>query len=325
MTVGDHPTRGQGSSGVAPRISMRDAFGRALVAVGLADEKVVVLDADVAHPARAHLFQARFPDRFFQVGIAEANMVGIAAGLAATGFTPFAVTFAAFMSRRACDQVSISVAYPRLNVKLIGAYAGLSTPATGASHQSVDDVAIMRALPNMVVTEPADPIQLERLMMAAASRAGPCYLRIVRDEVPTVTPPGEELSLDKGLLLREGGEVTLVGLGAMASSCLAAARLLEDRGIDARVINIHTVKPIDVDIIVRAAKETKGIVTVENHSVIGGLGGAVAELVAREHPARMRMVGIQDRFGTSGQPEDLLRKYGLLPEDIVRAAVGLLA
>lgn len=308
------------------RYSMRDAFGRALVELGKVNDDVVVLDADVAHPTRSQHFGEEFPERFFQIGVAEANMIGVAAGLATLGYIPFAVTFAAFVSRRACDQVALSVAYPRLNVKIVGAYAGLSSYSTGATHQSLGDLAIMRSMPNMVVVEPADALQLERLMVQIALYDGPVYLRLVRDDLPLVCPDGESLSLGRGITLRHGKDVTLVGSGSTVCSCLEAARALVSNGIDARVLGIHTIKPIDKELVLLAAAETKAVVTVENHSVIGGLGSAVADVLAEACLAPMRMIGVKDRFGTCGMPSDLIEEYGLTPARVVEAveqALGL--
>ncbi|MCL5071931.1 MAG: transketolase family protein [Actinobacteria bacterium] len=302
---------------------MRDAFGKALVKAGKSIKKIVVLDADVAHPTRAHYFKEEFPDRFFQIGVAESNMICIAAGLATLGFVPFAVSFAAFASRRAYDQVNMAVAYPCLNVKIVGAYAGLSSYSTGASHQSVNDIAIMRAIPNMIVVEPADAIQLEKLLLDISLHKGPCYFRIMRDDVPSIFSNDQKFSLGKGIVLKDGEDITLIGLGTMAVSCLDAASVLQRKGINARVISIHTVKPIDKELILKAAKETKAIVTVENHSIIGGLGSAVADLLVNNDPVRMSMVGIKDLFGRCGMPEDLLERYELTSSNIVENAIAV--
>jgi transketolase len=306
------------------RYSLRDAFGAALVKAGGSSSEVVVLDADVAHPTRAYQFRDMFPHRFFQMGIAEANMIGVAAGLATLGLIPFAITFAAFVSRRACDQVYISVAYPRLNVKIVGAYAGLSSYSTGATHQSMMDMAIMRAIPGMTVVEPADPLQLEQLMDEIVSHDGPCYLRIMRDDVPLLSAGAGTYTLGRGEMLRAGTDVTIVALGTMASHCLDAADLLAREGVSARVLNIHTLKPLDGEILVEAASATGRIVTVENHSIIGGLGSAVAEELAERQPCLMKRVGIRDAFGRCGMPRDLMAAFGMTPPDIAKAAFSLL-
>jgi len=305
-------------------VSMRDAFGQELVNLGRKDKRVVVLDADVAHPTRAYRFKEEFPERFLYIGVAEANMMGIAAGLALMGFVPFANTFAVFASKRAYDQVSISIAYPKLNVKIVGAYAGLTTENTGATHQSVEDVAIMRAMPNMMVVEPADTFEVRELLSAIVQYEGPVYFRIIRNEVPRVFPESHTLSLGKGAVLREGGDATIVGAGLMVSLCLKAAEILAKEGINCRVISIHCIKPIDEELIIRAAKETGAIVTAENHGIIGGLGGAVAEVLVENAPVPMERVGIGDAFGRSGVLVDLLKKYGMTCKDIcvaVRKAV----
>ena len=259
--------------------SLRDAFGEALLELGKENENIVVLDADVAHPTRASYFEEEYPQRFFQVGVAEQNLMGIAAGLATVDLIPFATTFAVFATKKACDQVSISIAYPRLNVKVVGTYSGLTTPNTGATHQSVEDIAIMRAMPNIVVVVPADVIELKGAMKAITDYDGPVYLRIARSEVPTIFKDDYQFQLGKAITLKEGGDVTLIGTGVMTARCLEASKILAQDKIDARVINIHTIKPIDKEVIINAAKETGAMVTAENHSIIGGLGSAVSEVL----------------------------------------------
>jgi transketolase len=304
--------------------ALRDACGQALVEIGRSNAEVVVLASDVAHPTRASLFASAFPERFLNVGVAEQNMMGIAAGLATCGMIPFAVSFASFATKRAHDQVSVSIAYPKLNVKIVGAYSGLTTPNTGASHQATDDIAIMRSMPNMTVIVPADAIEVRKAFIAACQYKGPVYLRVARCESPAVFANDYEFNLGKAVLLRPGVDVTLVGTGIMTSRCLEAAEQLEGMGIGAEVLHIHTLKPIDEHSIAAAASRTGAIVTVENHSVIGGLGGAVAEVLGRTIPTPLEQVGIRDVFGESGKLEDLLVKFGLTPEEIVKACLKVI-
>jgi len=299
---------------------LRDAFGKALVELGDESKNIVVVNADVAHPTRASYFEEKYPKRFFEVGVAEQNLMGVAAGLATVGLVTFAVTFAVFASKKACDQVSISIAYPRLNVKVVGAYAGLTTPNTGATHQSVEDIAIMRAMPHMIVVVPADVIELRGAMKAISKYEGPVYLRIARSEVPTIFKDDYRFQLGKGLTLKEGDDVTLVGTGVMTAKCLEASGILAQEGINARVINIHTIKPIDEKIVIKAAKKTAAIVTAENHGIIGGLGSAVSEVLTDNFPVFLKRVGIKDSFGSSGKMDDLFKKYRLTPTDIANAA-----
>lgn len=301
------------------KIAIRDAFAKALVEAGLDDRRVIVLDADIAAATRTALFAERIPERFVEVGIAEQNMMGMAAGLAACGKIPFAASLAVFSSRRALDQVAISICYPRLNVKIVGAYVGLFTGKTGATHQAFEDVAVMRALPNMVVVEPADAAETERVVRTAVEYDGPMYIRIGRDVYPDVIGAGS-FKLGKAIRLREGGDLTIAAAGATVGTALEAAALLEREGLDARVLNVHTIKPIDVDEIEAAALETRALVTVENHSIIGGLGSAVAEVLCERAPAVLRRVGVRDCFGESGSDDALRRKYGLTAGDVVAAA-----
>lgn len=299
---------------------LRDAFGKALVELGDENEDIVVVDADVAHPTRASYFEQKYPQRFFEIGVAEQNLMGIAAGLATIGLIPFTSIFAVFASKKACDQVSISIAYPRLNVKVVGTYAGLTTPNTGATHQSVEDIAIMRSMPNMIVVVVADAIELRQAMRAISKYDGPVYLRIARSEVPTIFGEDYQFQLGKAITLKEGDDVTLIGTGVMTARCLEASKILAREAIDARVINIHTIKPIDEKVIIKAAKEIGAIVTAENHSIIGGLGSAVSEVLTDNFPVFLKRVGIEDCFGSSGKEDDLFKKYRLTPIDIADAA-----
>jgi len=295
---------------------IREAFGKALVEVGRKNPNIVVLDADLATSTKVIYFAKEFPERFFEMGVSEQNMIGVAAGLARMGKIPFTSTFGVFASKRACDQVSILVAYPHLNVKIIGAYSGILNGNNGATHQALEDVAIMRAMPGMVVIDPADEVETTQAVKAIVEYNGPVYLRLSRDEWPIVSPSNYHFRIGKACIVREGEDVTLIGSGAMVSQCMEAADILAQEGIEAKVINMSTIKPIDVETIIRAAKETKTIVTVENHNIIGGLGSAVAEVLGENYPIVMKRIGIKDVFGECGRNDELLRKYDMSPEYI---------
>ncbi|HSB68674.1 MAG TPA: transketolase C-terminal domain-containing protein [Candidatus Methylomirabilis sp.] len=304
--------------------NIRQLFGEILVEIGRKDPNVVVVDCQTAMPTAASLFAKALPERFIDLGIAEQNAVSFAAGLARMGFVPIVPLFACFSSRRALDQVTIQVAYAGLNVKVCGLYAGLTSPNTGATHQMVSDVAILRALPNMTIVEPADAIELMQALPAVVEHRGPVYFRLVRGDVggscPRVSPDGYEFRLGRAALFREGRDVTLIGSGLMVSRCLAAAETLAKEGISADVVNISTLKPLDTDLIVSCARRTGAVVTAENHTVLGGLGGAVAEVLGDAAPVPFRRVGIQDRFGTSGPLDELFPEYGLTAKAVCEAA-----
>lgn len=305
--------------------SPREAFGHTLVEVARENPNIIVLDADLASSSRVVYFAQEFPERFFQMGVAEQNMMGVAAGMALTGKIPFVSTFAVFASRRACDQVAISVAHCRLNVKIIGAYSGIVSGNNGATHQAMEDVGIMRAIPHMIVVDPADDLEMSQVVRAIVAYDGPVYLRVTRDPWPRVSPEGYQFALGKAVQIREGGDVTLIGSGMMTSQCVEAADILAKSGIVARVLNMPTLKPLDEEAVVRAAEETGGIVAAENHNIYGGLGSAVAEVLAEQSPAPMRRIGIRDCYGECGGNTDLLCKYGMSPQHIAEAALGLLA
>lgn len=307
------------------RIATRVAYGKALVKLGEVNPDVVVLDADLSKSTRTDEFAQRFPERFFEMGIAEADMMGTAAGLAASGKIPFASTFAVFASGRAFDQVRQVIAYPGLNVKIGATHGGITVGEDGASHQSVEDVALMRAIPGMTVIVPADAVQTEKAVFAAARRKGPVYLRLGRSGVPVIYGEGHEFEIGRASLLRDGGDATIVACGVMVSAALEAASELEERGISARVLDMATIKPADEEAVVAAARETGAIVTAEEHSIIGGLGSAVCEITAGKFPVPVERVGIRDVFGQSGTPKELLEEYGLLPGDVVRAAMKAIA
>lgn len=302
-------------------IATRAAYGEALADLGDANPSVVVLDADLSASTRTAEFAKRHPDRFIQMGISEQDMMGTAAGLAASGKIAFASTFAVFASGRAFDQVRNAICYSRLNVKIGATHAGLSVGEDGASHQSIEDIALMRAVPNMTVIVPSDAVQTAWAVNAAAALDGPVYMRLGRAPVPTIYPGGHEFAVGKAQTLRTGNDVTIIACGIMVSQALAASEVLADAGIRARVLDMHTVKPLDADAVLAAAAETGAIVTVEEHSVIGGLGGAVCEAVCELRPAPVVRVGVRDQFGRSGKPDELLAAYGLTAGDIV-AAVG---
>jgi transketolase len=303
----------------------RDAFGRTLVELGYEYPDIVALDADLATSTKMVYFANEFPQRFFQMGVAEQNMVGVAAGLALVGKIPFAGTFGVFASRRACDQVAISVAHSQLNVTLVGAYSGIVSGNNGATHQAVEDVAIMRSIPHMWVVDPGDDLEMAQAVRAIVEHHGPVYLRVTRDPWPRISPEGYRFELGKAVEVRQGSDVTLIGSGMMTSQCVEAVHLLADSGMDARVLHIATIKPIDVEAIVRAAEETGGIVTAENHTIYGGLGSAVAEVLVEHVPACMRRVGIQDSYGECGSNVELLHKYGMSPAHIAAAAMEVLS
>ncbi len=298
------------------KCATRDAYGAALKQLGTRDD-ILVLDADLAKATKTITFKKEFPEKFIDCGIAEGNMMGVAAGLATTGYTVFASSFAMFAAGRAFEQVRNSIAYPNLNVKIGATHAGISVGEDGASHQCCEDIALMRSIPNMVIINPADDIEAIAAVHAAVDHEGPVYMRFGRLAVPRINSEDYKFELGKGVLLKEGKDVTIVASGLMVNEALIAAETLKAEGIDARVINIHTIKPIDKDILVAAAKETGAIVTAEEHSVIGGLGSAVSEALAEEYPVPVVKLGVNDTFGKSGPALELLKIFGLDAENIV--------
>ena len=305
-------------------IAMRDAYGNALAELGAEMHSIVALDADVAGSSKSSIFGAKFPDRFYNVGVSEANMAGMAAGFALKGKIPYIHCFAAFMMLRAGDPIRTLACYQGLNVKLCGTYAGLSDSYDGATHHSVSDISFFRSLPHMTVLSPADAIETRAVVRAAAKIDGPVYMRISRAEVPDVNGQDYKFEFGKGVVLRDGGDVTIIATGYMVSKAIEAAEELKKEGIKARVVNIHTLKPLDHALVAKCAKETGAIVTVEEHNIFGGLGGAISESLALHAPAPLEMVGIQDTFAESGDYEKLLAKYGLCPAricDKVRAVL----
>lgn len=302
---------------MADKIATRDAYGRALAEFGDTYD-FIVMDADLSGATKTNTFAKKFPERFFNCGIAEGNMVTTAAGIATTGKTVFASTFAVFASGRAFEQLRNSVAYPNLNVKIGATHAGISVGEDGASHQAIADMAIMRALPNMVVLNPADATETKFAIKAAIEHQGPVYIRLGRPAVPVIFDEAEyKFELGKGITLAEGDDITIVSTGLMTTEAVKAVEELKNDGINVRLVNIHTIKPIDKDIIIKAAKETGHIITVEEHSVIGGLGGAVAEVLCEECPCKLTRMGLNDVFGQSGKSDELLELYGLTDKHIV--------
>lgn len=305
-------------------IATRDAYGKTLLEMGRENPKVVALDADLSGSTKTALFAKEFPERFFNAGIAEANMVGMAAGLAAGGMIPFASTFAVFAAGRAFEQIRQSLAYPKLNVKVVATHGGITVGEDGGSHQSVEDLAIMRSLPNMTVLCPADGPETAAAIRAAADYQGPVYVRLGRSKVPVVFEQGCDFAIGRGATLRQGTDLTFVTTGLMTAQALEAARILQEEQVSARVVHLGSVKPLDVDLVLRAARETGAVVTAEEHSVIGGLGSAVCEVLAEGHPVPVERVGLRDVFGQSGTPEELLVHYGLTPAHLVEAAERVL-
>lgn len=305
-------------------VSMRESFGKALVRLARANDRIVVLDNDVAPLTGTSFFAEEFPNRFIQAGIAEQNMVGIAAGLSCVGKIPFVASLACFSTKRVYDQISTSVAYPRLNVKIMGCLSGIFTGKTGATHHSIEDISLMRSTPNMVILVPVDAIELEGALDFAVEYSGPVYLRIPGGEYPILLPPLHKFRLGEYPMLREGGDLSILACGIAASMALEAAEGLSEAGIEARVVNISTIKPANDGIILSHARETGAILTVETHSVIGGLGSLVSEILVENHPIPLLRIGIKDTFCESGSNEELCEKYGLSKEAIVAAAKKVL-
>jgi transketolase len=303
-----------------PLTPIRDAFGRALVDLGATNPDVVVLTADLAEAVKVHWFAEAHPRRFFQMGIAESDMIGTAAGLALAGKVPFATTFAVFATSLANQAVRLSVAYNRANVKIAVSHGGLTVGEDGATHQAIEDLALMRVLPGMTIVVPCDAVAARKAVFAVAAHRGPVYLRLGRVPSPILTDDETPFEIGRANVMRAGDDVAIVSIGAVLDLGLRAADELARRGIEARVIDMHTLKPLDVATLDDAAKSCRAIVTVEEHSVIGGLGGAVAEHLARTRPTRVEMVGIRDTFGESGAPDLLLQKYGITVEGVVAAA-----
>lgn len=305
-------------------VAIRDAFGKALLELGKKNKDVVVLDADLASSTRVIYFAKEFPDRFFEMGVAEQNMMGVAAGFASIGKIPFVSTFAVFATKRACDQVTISVAYPNLNIKIIGAYTGIVSGNNGATHQAIEDISIMRAIPNMIIIEPADAEEMRQAVKVIAQHKGPVYIRETRDEWPDIFDKSYKFKIGKAKEVCSGNDATIIACGVMTSQAMEASKMLVKQGIEARVVNMSTIKPIDKDMIIKCAKETGAIVTAENHNIYGGLGSAVSEVLVEEFQAPLLRVGIRDVFGECGSNRDLLKKYNMDSEYIAETVKKVL-
>lgn len=305
--------------------SLRVAYGESLVKLGAENEKVVVLDADLAHATQTCMFQEKYPERFYNMGIAEANMMCAAAGFANTGYIPFASTFALFGAGRAYEQIRNSICYTNANVKFGFSHSGLSVGEDGGSHQSFEDIALMREMPHMTIFVPCDPAETEKAVMAAAKINGPVYIRVARPVCKDITTAETPFIPGKANVMKEGSDVCIISCGLMIPEALKAAEELEKEGIHAAVVNMHTIKPIDKDIILKMNDTCKGIVTIEEHSVIGGLGSAVAEVLAGHSGAKFASLGIQDKFGKSGKPEELFEAYGLTAGHVVKACRNILS
>lgn len=300
-------------------IATREAYGQALVEL-TKNEKVVVLDADLAHATKTIEFKKVCPERFFDMGISEQDMVATAAGFAASGKIPFASSFAIFLAGRAFEQIRNSVCYPKLNVKIAATHAGVTVGEDGGTHQAVEDIALMRSIPNMVVLNPADDVEAKAAIYAATEYYGPVYIRLGRAATPTLHDENYKFEIGKGEVLKEGKDIAIIATGIMVAKALEAAEKLKAEGINATVVNIATIKPLDKELIIKVAKEIGKVITVEEHSVIGGLGGAVCEVLSQELPTRTKLLGLNDTFGQSGTPDSLLEHYGLTVENIVNAA-----
>lgn len=305
--------------------AQRDAWGNHLVAMANHDPSIVVLDGDLANSTKADIFAAAHPDRFYEMGIAEQNMLGVASGMATLGLVPWISTFAAFIAKRALDQIRVVIAQPGLNVKMCGAYSGILTGKTGKTHQSIEDLAVFRAMPNVVTIAPADANELRAAMTAMMADPRPTYLRVTRDPEPVIFPAEHVFEIGKATLLREGKDIAVISTGTQTARAVQAVDLLEEQGISAALLHVSTLKPLDVDAIVSVAKFTGAVITCEDHSIIGGLGSAVAETLGEHFPTPMRRVGLQDVYGESGPNDALLEKYGLTADHVRTAAVGLLA
>lgn len=306
-------------------IATREAYGAALAELGEKYKDVVVLDADLSKSTKTNDFKKKYPERFFNMGISEQDLVGTAAGFATCGKIPFASTFAMFATGRAFEQIRNSIAYPKLNVKIAATHAGITLGEDGASHQAIEDVAIMRAVPNMTIINPADALSTRKAIEAAIKYEGPMYIRLGRLGVPEVYKDDMEFTIGKGIVIEEGKDVTIVAAGFMVHLAIEAAAMLKEEGISAEVIDMHTIKPIDKDLIISSAKKTGAIVAAEEHNILGGLGGAVAEVLCEEYPVPMVRIGIKDVFGQSGKPMELVNLYGISANDIAKGAKQAIA
>ncbi len=306
-------------------VPTRDGFGHGLVELGKINKDAVVLSADLTDSTRANWFKKEFPERFFGLGVAEQDMIGAAAGFALMGKIPFACTFGVFASGRAWDQIRVSVAYMNLNVKIVGTHGGISVGPDGATHQALEEISLMRILPNMTVIVPCDALEAKKATISAANHKGPVYIRLGRSAVPIITKEEDLFKIGKASVIKDGKDVTIFACGQMVYESLIACEILGLDGIDARLINIHTPKPIDKDCIIKAAKETGAVVTAEEHTIAGGFGSAVSEILVENCPVPVKFVGIRDKFGLSGEPEELFEHFGLKAKNIVQAAKDAIA
>lgn len=310
---------------MAEKMATRDAYGKILIKLGEKYENLVVMDADLSGSTKSAAFGKEYPERFFNMGIAEQNLYGTAAGLAISGKIVCASTFAMFATGRAFEIIRNSIGYTRANVKICASHAGITTGEDGASHQTFEDIALMRTIPGMTVVNPADGVSAMKLIEQAVAFKGPCYVRLGRAAVPLIYAENVDIKLGKANRLRKGKDVAIIATGIMVNEALAASQELSEEGIEATVIDMHTIKPMDKDAVIEAAKETGAIVTAEEHSIIGGLGGAVAEVLSQNHPVKMKMVGQMDTYGESGKPEELKVKYGMTSANIVKAVKNIKA
>ncbi len=304
---------------MAEEIAPREVFGKTLVELGKENPNIVVLDADLSPSTMTHYFQKEFPERFFEVGIAEQNMIGIACGLAANGKIPFASTFAVFATSRCFDQIRVSVAQARLNVKIVSTHSGLTVGEDGASHQALEDLALICSLPGFTVIVPADGVETAQAIRAVAAHRGPCYVRLIRGKLPLVFDSNYRFKIGKAAMIWPGKDATIMAIGTMVAPALEAAAMLAKEGILCRLLNMSTIKPIDEQAVIDAAAETGAIVTAEEHQEHGGLGSIVARIVAKHHPVPIELVAVKDKFGMSGKPAELLARYGLTSGDIAKA------
>ncbi len=306
-------------------MGIRETYGETLAEVGAENKDIVVLDADLSGSTKTAVFGKKFPDRFFNMGIAEADMMTTAAGLAAAGKIPFASTFAIFATGKAFEQVRQSIAYTNLNVRIVSTHAGLTVGEDGGSHQAIEDISLMRTLPNMTVLVPGDGFEIRKMIRAIVDYKGPVYLRGARNKYPILFDDKYEFKIGKAVTLKTGADATIIACGFMLSQAVVAADMLKEKGHDVGVINMSTIKPIDKEAIIDAAKATNAIVTAEEHSIIGGLGSAVAEVLSENHPCFLKRVGVRDKFGKSAPAMELIKQYGLMPEDIVAATLDVIA
>ena len=300
------------------KIATRQSYGEALAELGKENEKIVVLDADLSKTTKTCIFAETFPDRFFDVGIAEQNLMGVAAGLANSGFTAFASTFAVFAAGRGYDQIRNSIAYPNLNVKICASHSGVTAGEDGATHQMIEDLSLMRTIPNMTVVSTSDDVQTKWVVKEIAKIDGPVYLRLCRLASPVIYDENTKFEFGKGVQIGDGTDGTVIATGVTVAEALKAKEMLKEKGINIRVVDIHTIKPIDKDIIIKSAKETKKIITIEDHNIIGGLGSSVCEVLSENYPTKVIRMGIKDTFGTSGRGTDLMKYFGITAEDILK-------